>query len=142
MRPTSDARCRLIPLQTVTDSRGTLVVVENRTRIPFRIARIFYVSVRKKGTVRGNHAHKTLQELIICLNGRIAVETRTRRSRKVFRLSDPTVGLYLPPRVWSVQRTLSDRALYLVLASKKYQESDYIRDWAAYLAHPRASHAR
>jgi dTDP-4-dehydrorhamnose 3,5-epimerase-like enzyme len=134
-------QCRLIRLWTTSDSRGALTVIEEKTRIPFRIARVFYIRSQKKGALRGSHAHKTLHELIICLDGTLRVEVDTGIHRRTILLDDPTVGLYLPPMVWSEQRTCEKDTLYLVLASAKYEEADYIRDYDEFLTRRRVRRA-
>lgn len=115
-------------------------MAEGRNGIPFTIARVFYVRTLRKGTVRGDHAHRTLQELIVCLRGILEVEVREGRQSRTIRLDNSAVGLYLPPMVWSVQRTREKDTLYLVLASKRYDEQDYIRDYDQFLAIRSARH--
>ena len=141
MRPSFPRGCRLIELHTVSDPRGTLVVIEDRKRrLPFRVGRVFVVLTSSQETVRGGHAHRTLREIIVCLKGSLKVELRRGKSRRVVLLRDPGVGLYIPPMVWATQTTKAADTMYLVVMSKRYNENDYLRDYASFQAALRVRH--
>ncbi|HEY0996787.1 MAG TPA: FdtA/QdtA family cupin domain-containing protein [Gemmatimonadaceae bacterium] len=123
---------RVAAVPTRGDDRGQLSVIEKREVAPFAIARIFYVHGLPTGAERGGHAHKTLEEFIVCTSGRLEVEVTDGRARDRVVLESPREGLYLPPMLWAVQRALEPGTGYFVLASHEYDADDYIRDYDEY----------
>jgi hypothetical protein len=123
---------RVVAVPTRGDDRGQLSVIEKREVAPFGIARIFYVHGLPTGAERGGHAHKTLEEFIVCTSGRLEVEITDGRSTDRILLEAPDRGLYLPPMLWAVQRALEPGTGYFVLASHEYDAEDYIRDYDEY----------
>ncbi len=124
---------RLIRVPGVLDLRGNLVHVTSRVEIPFEIQRAFFVYGVPSRDIRGEHAHRALHQLLICVHGvcHIIVDDGSQRDELI--LDDPTVGLYIPPMVWSVQYKYSPDAVLAVLASAPYDPADYIRDYDEYL---------
>lgn len=120
-------------MKSIRDSRGELIVAEEGTHVPFKIARVFFVETQRKGTVRGDHAHKSLYELVLCTYGSLDIEVMNGISQKTYRLDNPAIGLLIPPMVWVRVKTTTTRTRYLVLASHKYQEADYFRDFEQFL---------
>lgn len=121
--------CSLIELPHIQDGRGSLSFVESNTHIPFDIARIYYLYGVPDNKVRGAHAHKQLQQLIVPISGSFDIELDDGTSKKTFHLDRPDQGLYICPMIWRDLSNFSNDAICLVLASEKYDESDYIRDY-------------
>jgi dTDP-4-dehydrorhamnose 3,5-epimerase-like enzyme len=128
------SECRRIKLKTVSDPRGHLTIAESGKEIPFSFARLFYVYGAAPGTRRGGHAHRTLSEFIVCLAGSVEVTVFDGRRRKRVTLHDPSVGIHIPPMIWIDVAIRSRGSVYLVIASAKYDEADYIRDPAEFRA--------
>lgn len=123
----------LIPLVTHVDLRGSLAVAEAMEHVPFVPRRAFFVSEVPGREVRGEHAHRRCQQFLICAHGSLAVIVDDGHQRKEVVLDTPSLGLYLPPMVWSVQYRFSKDAALAVLASDPYDASDYVRDYEEFL---------
>lgn len=114
------------------DERGSLVAIEGEPTIPFDIKRVYYIWGTQAGVVRGNHAHRNLQQVLICTSGSCVVTVDDGVDRVDVPLNDPTQGLYIGPMWWREMKDFSDDAVLLVLASEIYSESDYIRDYPTF----------
>ena len=125
---------RLIDLPVIDDLRGRLTFAEIEDRLPFAPKRFFFVYDVPSREVRGEHAHRRLQQFLICVRGSVAVVVDDGRGRRAqVRLDSPTQGLLIPPRVWGIQYQYSEDAVLLVLASDVYDAEDYIRDYDEFL---------
>lgn len=122
-------KSKIISLPKKLDKRGNLSVIEEYTDIPFKIARAFWIYDVPGGEARGGHAYKENEEFIVALSGSFDVVLDDGRERKVFSLNRSYYGLYVPKGVWREMNNFSTNSLALVLASKQYDESDYIRDY-------------
>jgi len=109
------------------DSRGSLIAIESNKDIPFDIKRIYYIFDTKPGVVRGHHAHKTLEQMLICVSGSCTIVLDDGEKRSEVVLSDPSTGLYIGANIWHEMKDFSEGAVLLVLASDFYNENDYIR---------------
>lgn len=125
--------CKIISLPKINDPRGNLTFVEGLNHIPFEIKRVFYIYDIPTGESRGAHAHKNLHQFLICLSGSFGVSVDDGENRTIIRLNRPWEGLHLPPMLWASEVDFDPGAVCLVLASEKYDENDYIRDYAQYL---------
>ena len=125
--------CRIINLPKIEDSRGNLSFVQGFDQVPFGIARVYFVYDVPGGSERGAHAHKALHQFIIALSGSFDVALQDEKARQVFSLNAPFKGLYVAPMVWRDLGNFSSGAVCLVLASEKYDEDDYIRDFSEFL---------
>ncbi len=124
---------QLFRLPLIKDMRGDLTVGEFERSLPFVPRRYFMVMNVPSQEVRGEHAHRECEQLLLCVRGRCQVMTDDGRVRQEFTLDDPTLGLYLPPMTWGVQYKYSADALLLVFASHYYDADDYIRDYQGFL---------
>jgi len=124
---------RIIQLPYIVDMRGELSVMEFEKDLPFSPRRYFTVFNVPSKEVRGEHAHKTLHQFLICLKGSCSVVADDGENRTDIRLSRPNVGIYIPPMIWTVQYNYSPDAVMLVLASDFYQPEDYIRDYEEFM---------
>lgn len=108
---------------------GFISVAEFPKTIPFEIKRVYWTYYTPQNVIRGFHAHKELQQLIFAVAGNISFYTEDRMGDKLeFHLSNPHIGLYLPPMIWR-EIKFSHNAVLLCLASLEFSEEDYIRDY-------------
>jgi acetyltransferase-like isoleucine patch superfamily enzyme/dTDP-4-dehydrorhamnose 3,5-epimerase-like enzyme len=121
-------------LPLVQDMRGMLLSGKFQRDVPFLIKRYFLVFGVSSKHVRGEHAHKRLQQFLVCVHGRCNVVVDDGAHRQEFILDDPGIGLYIPPMIWAVQYQYTRDAVLLVLASDPYDAQDYIRDYDQFLA--------
>jgi acetyltransferase-like isoleucine patch superfamily enzyme len=119
-------------LPHVQDLRGNLSFGEIGNPIPFEVKRYFLVYSVASKEIRGEHAHRSLQQFLICVHGRCHVVADDGTNRQEFVLDSPTIGLHLPPMVWGIQYKYSEDAVMLVLASDKYDPGSYIRDYSEF----------
>ena len=119
---------KLIDLPKVPDERGNLSFFENSKQIPFDIKRVYWIYDVPGGEVRGGHAYKQLDEVIIALSGSFDVVLHDGRNELRFTLNRSYFGLYVPRMVWRGLENFSTNALAFVAASAAYDETDYIRD--------------
>jgi hypothetical protein len=131
------ANCYPITLQHIPGgAAGSLTVAEYGGAIPFDFRRVYYMTgVDEPGTVRGRHAHKTLQQALFCISGsvRLDVDDGTHKAGVV--LDHPHEGAYIGPLLWHELREFTPGCVVLVFAAAAYDESDYLRDYDAFLAH-------
>jgi dTDP-4-dehydrorhamnose 3,5-epimerase-like enzyme len=112
---------------------GYISVAEVSKNIPFEIKRVYWTYYTPQNIIRGFHAHKDLQQLIFAVSGNISFKTEDRNRIKLdFNLSNPHVGLYMPPMVWR-EIKFSHNAVLLCLASMEYSEEDYIRNYEDFI---------
>ena len=112
-----------------SDSRGSLVAIEELLDIPFRIKRVYFLFATRKDVRRGMHAHKQLQQILVCVSGSCKVLLDNGFERDEVVLDDPTKGLFIDKGIWREMYDFSHDAVLLVLASEHYSEEDYIRDY-------------
>jgi hypothetical protein len=124
---------RLLQLPCVASAAGSLLWAEHAAHLPFAPQRFFCIFGVPPGEVRGRHAHRHLEEVLICLRGRVTVTLDDGDRREDIELADPQRALYIPPLTWCTQRYSAD-ALLAVLASQVYGPDDYIRDYDAFRA--------
>lgn len=115
------------------DDRGQLVALEEFNDIPFRIKRVYYMYDTKNEVVRGKHAHKNLQQILVCIHGSCKIRLDNGREKKVVALEKPYEGLYVANNMWREMFDFSPDAVLMVFASEIYDESDYIRDYDEFL---------
>lgn len=115
------------------DERGMLVAAEELKDIPFEIKRIYYVYDTKDGVRRGYHAHKSLEQILICVHGSCKILLDNGKEQKEVLLEKPYEGLYVPNNMWREMYDFSEDAVLLVLASSYYDKEDYIRDYQEFV---------
>lgn len=123
----------LINLPKFEDPRGNLSFIEENDHIPFNIARTYWIYDVPGGEVRGGHAFKEQQELIVALSGSFDVVVDDGREKQVFSLNRSYYGLYVPAGYWRQMQNFSTNSLALVLSSTPFSEDDYIRDYDDFL---------
>ncbi len=122
------------------DSRGSLIAIESNKDIPFDINRVYYIFDTKPRVVRGHHAHKTLEQMLICVSGSCTIVLDDGENRNEVALSEPSSGLYIGPNIWHEMKDFSEGAVLLVLASDFYNENDYIRNYDEFMNYIRSIH--
>ena len=119
------------------DARGALVAIEEMKDIPFHVKRIYYMYGVDNGVKRGFHAHKKLEQILLCIHGRCRIELDDGYEKEEIILDKPDEGLYVGSNIFRVMDDFSEDAVLLVLASELYDETDYIRDYDEFLEYVR-----
>lgn len=127
------ADCRIIELPKITDPRGNLTFIEGGNHVNFEIRRVYYLYDVPGGAERGGHAHKELHQLIIAMSGSFDVVIDDGIEKKRIHLNRSYNGLYVCPMMWRELDNFSSGSVCMVLASNKYDEDDYYRDYKEYL---------
>lgn len=115
------------------DDRGHLVVVEGNKDVPFALARIFYIYGSAADVVRGCHANRRSEFVLINVSGTSKVKVTDGKDEKVIVLDKPHMGVYLPKMVWKEMYDFSPDSVLLCLASEVYDPDEYIRSYSDYL---------
>lgn len=126
--------CRILELPKIQDDRGNLTFVESHRHVPFDIKRVYYLYDVPGGSTRAGHAHKRLQQVLIAMSGSFDVIVDDGRKRSTFHLNRSYFGLYIPPMTWREIENFSSGSVCMALASDYFDEQDYYRDYAAFLA--------
>lgn len=125
--------CSVIEMSKCHQEKGNLTVVENNITVPFDIQRVYYLYDVPGGEARGGHAHKELSQLIVAASGSFDVILNDGNLKRTFTLNRPYQGLLVVPGIWRELDNFSSGSVCLVLASLKYDENDYIRDYSDFL---------
>ena len=125
--------CSLIQLPKVESRSGNLTSIQNSIEIPFDIKRIFYLYDIPGGKDRGAHAHLECHQFLIAGSGSFDVLLDDGKSKSLITLNQPYKGLHIPPGIWASEINFSSGSICLVLASHKYNEKDYIREYDQFL---------
>ncbi|MEI7747735.1 MAG: FdtA/QdtA family cupin domain-containing protein [Chlorobiaceae bacterium] len=125
--------CEIIKLPKIAEPRGNLTFVEGNNHIPFDIKRVYYLYDVPGGAERGGHGHKALHQLIIAMSGSFDVVLDDGYEQRRFHLNRSYQGLYICPMIWRKLDNFSSGSVCMVLASNKYDEDDYYRDYNEYL---------
>jgi hypothetical protein len=121
--------CNVVELVKIHNPAGNITIIQNGGREPFDIKRVYYLYDVPGGSERGGHAHKALHQLIVAASGSFDVILDDGRNKKIIQLNRPNFGLLVVPGIWREIVNFSSGAICLVLASEKYREEDYIRDY-------------
>jgi hypothetical protein len=125
--------CKVILLPKVADPRGNLTFIEGERHIPFAIQRVYYLYDVPGGAERGGHAHKTLHQLIVAMSGSFDVVLDDGAERKRIHLNRSYSGLYVPAMIWRALDNFSSGSVCMVLASARYDEGDYYREYGDFV---------
>lgn len=121
--------CKLIKLPKISDPRGNLTFIEGQHHIPFDIQRVYYLYDVPGGAERGGHAHRALQQLVIAISGSFDIHLDDGTERRTIHLNRGYDGLLIPTMIWREIDNFSSAAVCLVMASERYDETDYYRDY-------------
>ena len=120
---------KLILLPKILDERGSLTFIEGGNHIPFKIERTYMVYDVPGGGIRGGHAYQELSEFIIALSGSFDVVLDDGNKKRTYTLNRSYYGLFVPKLIWRSLENFSTNSLCMILASEKYNEDDYLRDY-------------
>ena len=126
-------RCPIVEFKDLGDERGKLVVIEGNDSIPFDIKRVFYIYGSDPDVVRGQHANKESEFVLINVAGQSKVRITNGHEEFIVELNRPMMGVYIPKMVWKDMYDFSQDSVLLVLASTHYDGSEYIRDYDQYI---------
>lgn len=124
----------IIQLPKITDPRGNLTFIEGLNHIPFDIKRVYWIYDVPGGETRGGHAYRENEEFIIALSGSFDIVLDNGIEKQTFSLNRSYYGLYVPKGMWRQMLNFSTNSLALVLASTKFDENDYIREYEEFLS--------
>lgn len=124
--------CKVLDLPKIHNRAGNITPIQANIDVPFDIARVYYLYDVPGGETRGGHAHKNLHQLIIAASGSFDVILDDGKEQKTISLNRPNFGLYVTPYIWRELVNFSSGAVLLVLASIKYDEMDYIREYSEF----------
>lgn len=130
---TTIAAVEIIDLPKIEDPRGNLSFIEEEKQIPFKIERTYWIYDVPGGQVRGGHAFKEQQELIVALSGSFDVEVDDGKDKKTYSLNRCYYGLFIPAGLWRQMQNFSTNSLAMVLSSTAFSEEDYIREYPHFL---------
>ena len=139
MNKSSVYNCSVIELPINHREKGNLTVVVNDESVLFDTQRIYYLYDVPAGEARGGHAHKELEQLIIAASGSFNVVLFDGKVKRTVTLNRPFHGLHIVPGIWRELDDFSSGSVCLVLASKKYDENDYIRDYNKFIEWKKAN---
>lgn len=125
-------QCKVLNFKDLGDERGKLVVVEGDRDIPFDIQRVFYIYGSDSEVVRGQHANRESEFVLINVGGTSKVRIDNGHSEAIIELNKPMMGLYIPTMVWKDMYDFSEDSILLVLASTHYDGNEYIRNYEEY----------
>lgn len=124
---------RVIKFKQKGDDRGHLVIVEGMVDIPFDIKRIFYIYGSEMDVVRGNHANRKSEFVLINVSGQSKVKVDDGFETEIVELNEPHMGIYIPHMVWKEMYDFSKDSVLLVLSNLHYDPEEYIRNYELYL---------
>ncbi len=124
---------QILNLRENGDFRGTLISSEGASDVPFEIKRLYYIFNTRTDVVRGQHAHKQLKQVLICMNGSCKLRLDNGSLQEDLLLDDRTKGIYIDTMIWREIYEFSPDCILLVLANNHYNEEDYIRNYAHFI---------
>lgn len=137
MRKVNVYDCSVIELPKITFRTGNITPVGSNLNVPFDIKRVFYLYDIPGGEARGAHAHKSCHQFLVAVSGSFEVVMDDGVNKRTVLLNRPFYGLHIPPGIWAHEQGFSSGSVCLVLASEKYDESDYVRDYGEFLNYRR-----
>jgi len=125
--------CPVLHFADLGDERGKLVVVEGAQAIPFEIKRVFYIYDSDAAVIRGQHANRESEFVLINVAGKSKVRITNGSEELIVELNEPMMGVYIPKMIWKDMYDFSPDSVLLVLASTHYDNKEYIRSYEEYL---------
>lgn len=130
---TLQEKCPILFFKDLGDERGKLVVIEGGEAVPFDIKRVFYIYGSDSTVVRGQHANKKSEFVLINVAGKSKVKITDGKESMVVELDRPMMGVYLPPMIWKDMYDFSEDSVLLCLASTHYDGEEYVRKYEDFL---------
>ena len=121
--------CNLFTLPKIIFRAGNITPIHANNDIPFQIKRVFYLYDIPGGEDRGAHAHKKCHQFLVAASGSFDIFLDDGKNKKTVALNRPYFGLHIPPGIWASEQSFSSGSICLVMASTKYLDTDYIRDY-------------
>ena len=121
--------CKIIEFKKQSNN----ITIENKIDIPFDVKRVYYLYDVQNKSIRGDHAHKDLYQVIMGLNDGLKIKIDDGQNKKIFNLNNSNQGLLIVPGIWRSLTEFFPESICLVLASELYSEEDYIRDYNEFL---------
>lgn len=125
--------CSVITLPRIKNRAGNITPIHNSLEVPFDVRRIFYLYDIPGGESRGAHAHKQCHQFLVAASGSFEILLNDGKVQRLIQLNRPYQGLHIPPMIWASEINFSSGSICLVLASEKYNEDDYIRQYESFL---------
>lgn len=125
--------CPILQFGDLGDERGKLVVIEGAQSIPFDIKRIFYIYGSDATVIRGQHANRNSEFVLVNVAGQSKVRITDGTEEFIVELNKPMMGVYIPKMIWKDMYNFSSDSVLLVLASTHYDAKEYIRDYNDYI---------
>ncbi|MBN1386954.1 MAG: WxcM-like domain-containing protein [Bacteroidales bacterium] len=124
--------CNVVELTKIHNPAGNITIIQNGSHQPFDVKRVYYLYDVPGGSERGGHAHKNLYQLVVAASGSFDIIVDDGKNKKIVHLNRPNFGLIIVPGIWREIVNFSSGAICLVLASEKYEENDYLRDYSEF----------
>jgi dTDP-4-dehydrorhamnose 3,5-epimerase-like enzyme len=124
--------CPIVNFNVRENYDGKLVALEAGKDIPFEIKRVYYIWGNRFDVIRGKHAHRKLEQIVICMAGSCDFVLDNGTQRETVHLDGADKGIYIKNNIWREFTNFSSDCVIVVLASEHYDEADYIRDYAQY----------
>ncbi len=124
--------CNVVELSKIHNRAGNMTIIQNGEHLPFDVKRLYYLYDVPGGSERGGHAHRGLYQLIVAASGSFDVVINDGKQKKIIQLNRPNFGLMVIPGIWREIVNFSSGAICFVLASEKYSEDDYIREYSEF----------
>ena len=125
---------RIIEINKILDQRGNLSFLQSHKEVPFDIKRVYWIYDVPGGEMRGGHAYKNLNEVIIALSGSYDVVLHDGEKEYRYHLNRSYYGLYVPKMMWRHIENFSTNSLALILTDDLYKEDEYVRDFDTFKA--------
>lgn len=129
----TNSKAQFVEFKQLGDDRGHLVVVEGGNDIPFEIERVFYIYGSDHDVIRGQHANRESEFVLINVSGKSKVKVDYGYSSEIYDLNEPHTGIYIPKMVWKDMYDFSENSVLLVLSNTKYDANEYIRNYDDYI---------
>jgi len=123
---------KLLKFDEIKDNRGALVAIEGNKNIPFGIKRIYYIYGANKNTVRGKHAHRDLNQILICISGSCKILLDDGNEATEILLDRPNLGLFIGGMTWREMFNFTEDCTLMILADEYYNKNEYIRDYSEF----------
>ena len=127
-------KCPVFHFEVKGDDRGQMIVIEGGVDIPFEIKRMFYIYGSDASVIRGQHANRESEFILINVHGASKVKLRDGKEEIIVNLDTPMKGIYIPRMVWKDMYDFSEDSVLLVLASTHYMAGEYVRDYDTYVS--------
>ncbi len=125
--------CSIVVLPRIKNRSGNITPIHGSVEVPFDVKRVFYLYDIPGGESRGAHAHKECHQFLIAASGSFEILLDDGKVKRLIQLNRPYQGLHIPPMIWASEINFSSGSICLVLASEKYADEDYIRDYDSFL---------